>query len=177
MVQPYVGEIRLFAGNYAPLNWAICNGQQIAISANEVLYQLIGTTYGGNGTTYFNLPDLRGRLPRHQGTLQAGPAYVMGQMAGFEQVTLTVPQLPAHSHALNATNTGPTQNVATNAIPAVAQVPTNSFNVNAYGTGNTPTTLGPNSILAAGQSLAHENRQPFLCINFIIALAGIYPTQ
>lgn len=173
MVQPYIGEIRLFAGNYAPLNWAICNGQQLSISGNEVLYQLIGTLYGGNGTTYFNLPDLRGRLPRHQ-----GPGYSIGQMAGSEQVTLTTPQLPAHTHSLSATNSGQTQTVANNVLPAVITVPGQSFQLNGYGTGNTPTTLGPNSILPnTGGGLAHENRQPFLCINFIIALAGIYPSQ
>jgi microcystin-dependent protein len=172
MAQPYVGEIRMFAGNFAPAGWMFCDGTQLAISENETLFQLIGTTYGGDGVTTFNLPDLRGRVPVHQGTNPGtGTAFTLGEQAGVETVTLTTQQIPQHNHALMATNAvgnqaNPGGNLLANSQgpqPYIQEDPDNSLNAQ---------TLSP-----AGGSQPHENLQPFLGINFIISLFGIFPSQ
>lgn len=168
---PYVGEIRLFAGNFAPNGWMFCEGQTLPISENEVLFQLIGTTYGGDGRETFNLPDLASRVPIHMGTGPSGITYQIGEKAGTEEVTLTVQQIPGHTHPLTA---------STN--PATSQTPTGnvlakSTQVDLYINALPGDPMHPQAITPAGGSQPHENTQPFLCINFIISLFGVFPSQ
>jgi microcystin-dependent protein len=168
---PYVGEIRLFAGNFAPNGWMFCEGQTLPISENEVLFQLIGTTYGGDGRETFNLPDLASRVPIHMGTGPSGITYQIGEKAGTEEVTLTVQQIPGHTHPLTA---------STN--PATSQTPTGnvlakSTQVDLYINAVPGDPMHPQAITPAGGSQPHENTQPFLCINFIISLFGVFPSQ
>jgi microcystin-dependent protein len=172
MGQPYVGEIRMFGGNFAPAGWAFCDGSSVAISDNATLFNLIGTTYGGDGQTNFALPDLRGRLPAHMGT-NGGTTIQIGEKAGVETVTLTTPQIPSHNHSLLATASG--QQVSPlNAIYAQATSTVQGLQTYAPGTPATP--LVPASIQNAGGSQPHNNIQPYLCVSFIISLFGIYPT-
>lgn len=166
MAQSFVGEIRMFGGNFAPAGWMFCEGQLLPISENETLFNLIGTTYGGDGQTTFGLPDLRGRVPIHQGN-----AFVLGQKAGVEQVTLTVQQIPIHSHAAQGANAAATSVDPTNNVPA-----TTSTNVTPYGS-DVPSPLSPSSIGSVGGNQPHSNLQPFLCISFIISLFGVFPSQ
>ena len=171
MAQPYVGEIRMFGGNFPPNGWAFCNGATMPISENETLFQLIGTTYGGDGQSTFNLPDLQGRVPIHQGTGPDGQTFTIGEAAGVETVTLTIQQIPIHNHAFIGTgNPGTTTNPPTN---IVAQ---NSGN-NIYIEDQAFVPLAPQSLLPDGGSQPHENIQPFLCVAFIISLFGIFPSQ
>jgi microcystin-dependent protein len=174
MGQPYVGEIRLFAGNFAPNGWMFCEGATLPISENDVLFQLIGTTYGGDGQETFNLPNLASRVPIHMGTGPDGTTYQIGEMAGTEQETLTTQQIPNHNHPAIATNSqgtsqSPTGNVL--ATPTTAQP-----NVVMYGS-DSVAQMNNQAIGPAGGSQPHENTQPFLCINFIISLFGIFPSQ
>ncbi len=172
MAQPYVGEIRMFAGNFAPAGWMLCEGQTLAIAENEALFQLIGTTYGGDGEQTFNLPNLASRVPIHMGTGPDGTAYPIGQMGGTEQETLTVQQIPIHSHPLTAsTADGTTPNPEGNLL---AQTPAGIF---PYFEDAPSTSMAASAISPAGGSQPHENTQPFLCINFIISLFGIFPSQ
>jgi microcystin-dependent protein len=165
----------MFAGNFAPAGWALCQGQLIPISENDTLFNLIGTTYGGDGQSTFALPDLQGRVPVHQGSF-AGNSFIIGEKTGVETVTLTTNQIPQHNHALLATSAGPQLSPA-NAIPAVANSLT-QVGVMVYGpSSGAGTTLHQNTIQPAGGSQPHDNMQPFLCINFIISLFGIFPTQ
>ena len=166
MAQPYVGEIRMFAGNFAPAGWMFCEGQLIPISEYETLFQLIGTTYGGDGQSTFALPDLRGRLPLHQGN-----GFVMAETGGAEEITLTVSQIPAHSHPLLASNTNGTQISPANNLPA------NSFNVTPYINDAPTANMAANAISNVGGSQPHTNFQPYLCVDFIISLFGIFPSQ
>jgi microcystin-dependent protein len=164
MSDPYIGEIRMFGGTFAPVGWAFCEGQVLAISQFDALFNLIGTTYGGDGQETFQLPDLRGRVPLH-----TGPGFVLGQAAGVEDVTLNVQQLPLHSHPFLASvnqagTTNPPSNVA-------GQMPGG----NVYIQDQASVALAPPSLLPAGGSQPHTNVQPFQCISFIIALDGIYP--
>ena len=171
MGQPYVGEIRMFAGNFAPNGWMFCEGQTLAISENDVLFNLIGTTYGGDGMETFNLPNLASRVPIHQGTGPDGTTYQMGEMAGTEQETLTVQQIPNHSHPLTATgDTGSSTQPAGNVFAQDASL--KMYRVQAQDTNMNAQAIGP-----SGGSQPHENLQPFLCINFIISLFGIFPSQ
>jgi microcystin-dependent protein len=163
--QPYVGEIRIFAGNFAPYGWMFCQGQVLPIDGNETLFNLIGTTYGGNGQTDFLLPDLRGRLPIHQ-----GGGFVLGQPGGVEQVTLTIPQMPAHSHTFAAYTASGNAATPLNNVAAA-----NSADV--YFDAGPTNAMGSNSISLTGGSLPHDNLQPYLCLDFIISLYGIYPSQ
>jgi microcystin-dependent protein len=172
MGQPYVGEIRMFAGNFAPSGWMLCQGQLLPISENETLFNLIGTTYGGDGQETFALPDLQGRLPMHQGQ---GPGitqnYLIGEKAGVESVTLTTQQLPIHTHALLAST-----NQAT-ATTAQGNVTASSNQLKIYTEGAVSKSFAPNAVLPAGGNQPHDNSQPFLVINFIISLFGIFPHQ
>ena len=171
MAQPYVGEIRMFGGNFPPNGWAFCNGATMSISENETLFQLIGTTYGGDGQSTFNLPDLQGRVPIHQGTGPDGQTYIVGEKAGVETVTLTIQQIPNHNHAFIGTgNPGTTTNPPTN---IVAQNSGNTI----YIEDQAFVPLAPQSLLPEGGSQPHENIQPFLCVAFIISLFGIFPSQ
>jgi microcystin-dependent protein len=164
MSDPYIGEIRLFAGNFAPQGWAMCDGSVLPISQYEPLYNLIGTTYGGDGQSTFALPDLRGRLPVHQGN-----GYVMGQQFGVEEVTLTTQQIPSHSHAAAAVGTASSPSPA-NAIWATAPV-------SQYSTVAPTTALNAQVISATGGSQPHDNLQPYVGLVFIISLFGIFPSQ
>lgn len=166
MAQPYVGEIRMFAGNFAPAGWMFCAGQLIPISENDTLFQLIGTTYGGDGQQTFALPDLRGRIPIHQGN-----GLVLAETGGAEAITLTVNQIPGHNHVLQATSTvAQVPNIA-NALPATGQISELYW-------GDPPDSLAAaQAIASSGGSQPHTNFQPYLCINFIISLFGIFPSQ
>lgn len=165
MAQPYVGEIRMFGGNFAPAGWALCDGQLLPISENETLFQLIGTTYGGDGQTTFVLPDLRGRLPIHQ-----GGGFTLAQNGGAESVTLTTNQIPVHSHPLLAS-----ASVATGDNPANA-VPGQSPSISLYEADVPGAGLNAAAISLVGGSQPHDNFQPYLCVNFIISLFGIFPS-
>jgi microcystin-dependent protein len=168
MSQPFVGEIRMFGGNFAPAGWAFCDGSVLPISENEVLFNLIGTTYGGDGQTTFRLPDLRGRLPLHQGN-----GFVIGQAAGVEQVTLTVTQTPAHTHPLLATGSP-----ASTAAPAGKALATAAAaTITPYGTDAPTGPLSAQAMSSVGGSQPHSNVQPYLCVSFIISLFGIFPSQ
>jgi microcystin-dependent protein len=172
MDQPYVGEIRMFAGNFAPNGWMFCEGQTLPISENDVLFQLIGTTYGGDGEETFNLPNLASRIPIHMGTGPDGTTYQIGEMAGTEQETLTVQQIPNHTHPLTASTTPGTQANPSGAV--LAQTPA-SITPYIEDAGSVPMSAG--AIGPAGGSQPHENTQPFLCINYIISLYGVFPSQ
>lgn len=165
----YVGEIRMFAGNFAPNGWMTCEGQSMPISENETLFILIGTTYGGDGQETFNLPNLASRFPMHQGT-GGGGTYQLGEQAGTEQETLTVQQIPVHSHAVLCKDNG-TNNSANPQDSVWAQSDLSQYSNNTVGL----QAMNPATISAAGGSQPHENVQPFLCINFIISLFGIFP--
>ena len=167
MAQPYVGEIRMFAGNFAPAGWMFCEGQLLPISENETLFNLIGTTYGGDGQSTFALPDLRGRLPLHQGN-----GFILAETGGAEEITLTVSQIPAHSHAFLGTGSPASVNSPVGNVPAFSTGPT----VFPYGTDQPQTTLNATSVGPVGGSQPHTNFQPYLCVNFIISLFGLYPS-
>jgi microcystin-dependent protein len=173
MAQPYIGEIRLFGGNYAPAGWAFCNGALVPISENPTLFNLIGTTYGGNGQTTFALPNLQSRVPIHQGT-GGGGTYVIAQTGGVETVTLSTGQIPQHNHLVNATASGQ-QLSPSNAYPANATSPTQA-GVLVYEAPPPGSKLNQATIQNAGSSQPHDNIQPFVAINYIIALFGIYPS-
>jgi len=164
MAQPYVGEIRMFAGNFAPAGWMFCEGQLIPISENETLFQLIGTTYGGDGQSTFALPDLRGRIPLHQGN-----GFILAETGGAEEITLTVQQIAAHSHSLLASTLLANQETAANAVTGQTEV---AF----YGEDSPYTNMNPAAISAVGGSQPHTNFQPYLCVDFIISLYGIFPS-
>ena len=164
MAQPYVGEIRMFAGNFAPAGWMLCEGQLLPISENETLFQLIGTTYGGDGESTFALPDLRGRLPLHQGN-----GFILAETGGAEEITLTVQQIPAHSHPLLGSTSLADSPSPENRLPA-RSTSLNTF-INDAASVNTGMNLSP-----TGGSQPHTNFQPYLCIDFIISLFGIFPS-
>lgn len=174
MPEPFIGEIRMFGGNFPPNGWMFCEGQLIPISENDALFQLIGTTYGGDGQSTFALPDLRGRLPLHQGTF-AGTTFTLGQNGGSETVTLTTQQIPIHTHGqLCSDGNGATVNV--NPTAAVAS----AADISQYSTaGSDGTQMGTPAMTSdpAGGSQPHENFMPYLCINFIISLFGQFPSQ
>jgi microcystin-dependent protein len=168
---PYVGEIRMFAGNFAPNGWMFCEGQTLPISENDVLFTLIGTTYGGDGQETFNLPNLASRVPIHMGTGPSGTTYQIGEMAGTEQETLTTQQIPVHNHAyLVSTSPSAQANTTGNVIGQSASI--DIFIQDTPSVNMAANALGP-----AGGSQPHENTQPFLCINFIISLFGVFPSQ
>ena len=170
MAQPYIGEIRMFGGNFAPAGWAFCQGQLLAISENETLFNLIGTTYGGDGQSTFALPDMRGRLPIHMGQGGGLSNYVLAQTGGTENVTLTTSQIPQHNHILTVSSSAasastPQGNIVANATSNlyIRDIPSD--------------TMNPGSVGSAGGSQPHTNIMPFLCVSFIISLFGIFPTQ
>jgi microcystin-dependent protein len=175
MSEPYIGEIRMFGGNFAPAGWAFCNGQLMPISENDTLFNLIGTTYGGDGQETFAMPNLQSRVPIHQGTnTQNGIAYQLAETGGVEIVTLTTQQMPTHRHGLAATATNQTLSPQ-GAFFATAT--SSQAGVNTYIQAAVDANLNPNSILPTGGSQPHDNLQPYLAINFIISLFGIFPTQ
>lgn len=172
MSLPYIGEIRMFAGNFAPNGWAFCDGQLVPISENDALFTLIGTTYGGDGETTFALPDLRSRVPVHAGQGPGLSGYVMGESGGTEQVTLTASQLPGHTHVPTASS-----DAATASGPA-GRVWAASANYRAFAPpqGAGATALSPGALAPAGGSQPHDNMLPYQAVSFIISLFGIFPT-
>ncbi len=172
MNEPFIGSIVMFAGNFAPQGWALCNGQLLPIQQNTALFSILGSTYGGDGRTTFALPDLRGRVPVHPGQGPGLSPYVEGQAGGTEAVTLTVSQLPAHSHPVNCSNTAASRGGAT----PVGSVPAVTNGADVYST--TPNAqMLPQMIGIAGGSQPAPIVQPYLGINFIIALVGIFPSR
>lgn len=171
MAQPYVGEIRMFAGNFAPAGWAFCDGQLLPISENETLFQLIGTTYGGDGESTFAMPDLRGRIPIHFGSSSGGQTYVLAETGGVESVTISVNQLASHTHAPLGSS-----GIASNPTPTGLTFATASggdvYNTNPGG----GAPLLASTVSSIGGSQPHENMQPYLCVSFIISLFGIFPS-
>ena len=168
MSQPYVGEIRMFGGNFAPSGWMFCSGQVLPISEYETLFTLIGTTYGGDGQETFALPDLQSRIPVHQGTGPGLSSYVLAQTGGVETVTLTQNQIPSHNHTPVGSNTAADDN------------PTNSFWANAatakaFGAPPPGVQMNAATLSSSGGNQPHDNMIPFLCVSYIISLFGIYP--
>lgn len=171
MSQPFVGEIRMFGGNFAPNGWLFCDGSVLPISENEVLFQLIGTTYGGDGQNTFALPDLRGRVPLHSG---AGPGLsnrALAESGGSETVTLSAGQMPTHRHALNASTTTAVASAGPSGVLAASAA------TQFYGGGIPSADMAAGAITQQGGSQPHANMAPFLAVNFIISLFGIFPSQ
>lgn len=172
MSSPYIGEIRMFGGNFAPAGWAFCNGALVPISENDALFNLIGTTYGGDGQTTFALPDLQGRAPVHAGQ---GPGisqnYTIGEKAGVESVTLTAQQIPIHNHAFVASGDAADQITGSNGV--VAFPPTLAM----YFASAPDSALNVASVAQSGGSQLHDNLQPYLAVSFIISLFGVFPSQ
>jgi microcystin-dependent protein len=178
MSQPYIGEIRAFGFNFAPVNWAFCNGQPMNIADNPTLFNVIGTTYGGNGTTTFNMPNLQGQVPMHWGNL-AGFNTTIGQVQGTTQVTLTQAQTPSHTHTIVAQLIPSGGVVERTQIPKAVSYLADSSPSGIY-LDTTPSfnsQLAGNVLSQVGGSLPHDNMQPYLAVNFCICLFGIYPSQ
>jgi microcystin-dependent protein len=180
-MNPYLGEIIIFAGNFAPVGWALCNGQLLAIQAYSALFSILGTTYGGNGVSDFALPDLRGRVPIHAGQAPGLSNYYLGQVAGSENVTLTTSQMPIHNHLVDTDLAGGNATPATPGIqkeyPGPAHILGPSLTDKCYSENAPNSNLNPRAIGSAGGSQPHTNIQPYLTVNFIIALQGIFPTR
>jgi microcystin-dependent protein len=171
MSEPFVGEIRMFAGNFAPRGWAFCDGQLLAVSQNDALFSLFGTIYGGDGRTTFGLPDLRGRIPIHAGSGPGLSPRRLGAKAGTEKETLTVNQLPSHTHPLIATTSSGTDNSPSGKVTG------ESPSIDLYFEGDRNQNMAASAITSVGGSRSHTNLAPFLCIHFIVALFGIYPSR
>ncbi|MGB6687507.1 MAG: tail fiber protein [Terracidiphilus sp.] len=169
MSTPYIGEIRMVGFNFAPVDWALCNGQLLSISQNTALFQLIGTTYGGDGQTTFGLPNLQSRIPFHQGS-NGTITLVMGQVSGTETVTLTTTQIPAHTHSLGANSGNGTQPSPAGGVWAASSL-------NEFSTEAAAHTMAPSTVTATGGSQPHDNIPPYQVVNFVIALFGIFPSQ
>ena len=165
MSQPFMSEIKIVSFNFPPKGWAECNGQFLPINQNQALFSLLGTTYGGNGQTTFALPNLRGQVPIHEGN-----GFTLGQAGGSESVTINAQTMPAHNHTLSGTNNAAAGDDATNSIYAQA-------GGNTYAAYSSPTPMGAQAIGNTGGSQPHTNLMPFLVLNFIIALQGIFPSQ
>ena len=164
---PFLSEIRIVGFSFAPRGWALCNGQLLPINQNQALFSLLGTTFGGDGRVNFALPNLQGRTPLH-----VGDGLALGQAGGAQSVTLSTSQLPAHTHSLQAT-----ADVASATAPAGAVLAKKPrFGANVYAAPSSPTALAQGSLTSIGGSQAHPNLQPFLTLNFVIALIGIFPS-
>ena len=168
MATPFIAEIVMFGGNFAPRGWAFCQGQLLSIAQNTALFSLLGTTYGGNGQTTFALPDLRGRVPIQQGSGPGLTPRVLGEQGGTETVTLQVTQMPAHTHTVSASTAAAGDTVPTGNVLSEGSI---------YHAAPGNTTLSPTAIGASGGSQPHNNIQPFLALNFIIATQGIFPSR
>jgi len=170
---PYLGQIAFVPYNFVPKNWASCDGQLLSIAQNTALFSLLGTTYGGNGTTTFALPDMRGRVLVHNGQAPGGPTtYTMGQTGGTESVTLLITQMPAHSHTVNAVTAEGNQNSPTNSLPADTKILDKE-----YSDATANTTMKSTMVNNTGGSQPHENRPPFITLKCIISLVGVFPSQ
>lgn len=173
MAEPFLAEIRMMSFNFAPRGWAECNGQLLSISQNTALFSLLGTTYGGDGKTTFALPDLRSRVPTHQGA-----GLVLGESSGTETYTLTPNEIPAHNHLMQASTLDANVFQSSPAVPEIlAVVPPGKGNLYAPNQGGGLLTMLPGTIANTGGSQPHENRQPFLAVNFCIALQGVFPSR
>lgn len=170
MSNPYVGEIRMFGGSFAPAGWMFCSGQLLPISENETLFQLIGTTYGGDGQSTFALPDLRGRIPIHSGQGAGLGNYTLAQTGGTESETITTQKMPVHTHPFMASSNSATSPNPGGNVPAEAVTTTPFFN------DQPSVAMNAQSILPQGGSQPHENMAPYLCVSFIISLFGVFPT-
>jgi microcystin-dependent protein len=173
MATPFIGEITLFAGNFAPRGWAFCNGQLLSIAQNTALFSILGTTYGGNGQTTFALPDLRGRVPIHPGQGPGLSNYQLGQVGGSENVTLLSTQMPAHTHPVNAVASGGNQASPAGNLPAIESTGTSKDYSSAPATG----PMSASMIGATGGGQPFPIVQPYECINYIIATQGIFPSR
>lgn len=180
MSNPFVGQIEIFAFNFAPKNWALCNGQILSIQQNQVLFSLLGTTYGGNGFTTFALPNLQSRVPIHMD----GSNYVLGQVGGTETVALTAAQIASHTHSLTADNTQnnvhDTYTPASNTVLGQSQAKSstgNSSNVSIYGAGTGSTAAMDSHTIGSQGGQAHTNLMPYLCVSICICIFGIYPSR
>lgn len=174
MSNPFVGEIRMAGFNFAPQGWALCNGQLMSISQNQALFTLLGTQFGGDGVNTFALPNLQGQMAVHQGTSRAGYTYVMGQIGGAESVTLNAQQMPSHNHLVQSSAAGGTQASPVGGYPAIESTGT-SLDYIASPPGLAAMNAG--MISQSGGNQPHENRPPYLCVNFIISLQGIFPSR
>lgn len=175
---PFVGEIMMFAGNFAPANWAFCNGQLLSIAQNDVLFQLIGTTYGGDGITTFALPDLQGRVPIHAGQGPSLGTHALGELGGTEAVTLTPGQIPQHNHPLlGSTLAGNRRTAAGNVLAADATGAAALYSDAPPDAQASLQAVGPAGGGAGGSATPHENRMPYLAVNYVISLFGIFPSQ
>jgi len=172
MSEPFLSEIKIISWNFAPKGWAFCNGQILPIAQNQALFSLLGTTYGGDGRTTFALPDFRGRIPHHFGN-----GLTLGERAGSSSVTINSSQLPAHNHLVSANTNPGTLAFPSTLSPAVTHNIWASSSQNPYTGVNPDVAMDPTNISATGGSQPHENRQPYLVLNFIIALQGIFPSQ
>jgi microcystin-dependent protein len=172
MSDPFVGQLKMFAGNFAPVGWVLCDGSLLPISQNDVLYSLLGTSYGGDGQTTFGVPDLRGRVPIAPGTDSAGNVYVAGSMGGSEGVILTGANLPPHNHTFAAANA-----VGTASTPGGNYLAGTPDGVFIYKAANPTGNQNAGTIGSSPGGMPHENRQPYIAVNYIIATAGIYPSQ
>lgn len=171
--EPFLGQIAFVPYNFVPKNWASCDGQLLSIAQNTALFSLLGTTYGGNGTTTFALPDMRGRVLVHNGQAPGGPTtYTMGQTGGTESVTLLITQMPAHSHTVNAVTAEGNQNSPTNSLPADTKILDKE-----YSDATANTTMKSTMVNNTGGSQPHENRPPFITLKCIISLVGVFPSQ
>lgn len=170
MSEPFIGEIRMVGFNFAPQGWALCNGQLLPISSNTALFSLLGTTYGGDGRVTFALPNLQSRAPIHQGTGAGLSPRTMGEMGGEENVTLTISQIPAHGHTVACNNEGATTGRPGGAVPGPSAT-------SIYAPSSDGSTMSQQMIGPTGGSQPHDNMSPYLCINFVIALEGIYPSR
>jgi microcystin-dependent protein len=179
MATPYLGEIRMFAGNFAPSGWALCNGQLLAISQNTALFSILGTNFGGNGTSTFALPDLRGRVPVNQGQGLGLSTYVVGEQTGSENITLLQNQMPAHTHLVACDNNGADTTLLdpTNNFVSAQPTPQQGGNGIPAFSASSNQTMNPQMITPAGGSQPFSIIQPLLCVTFIIALVGIFPSR
>ena len=172
MSNPFLGELRCFGFNFAPVNWAMCDGQPMPISENAALFNLIGTIYGGNGQSTFALPNLQSRVPVHQGT-NSNCTYVIGELSGTENVALLATEIPAHTHSILATTNTAVLKRPISGTRYAASTGGNTF----YATPNSTTAIAPTTVTTTGGNLPHSNIQPYLTLNWCICLAGIFPSQ
>ncbi len=170
-MEPFIGQIMLFAGNFAPRGWAFCEGQLLAVSQNDALFSILGTIYGGDGETTFGLPDLRGRVPLHPGQGPGLPEYDLGEKGGQSTHTLSTNEMPSHNHTIRALNAEGNTNLPQNAV--LAKAGTGRFGLGAAPDAN----LAASALTDTGGNQAHNNMQPYLALNFIIALEGIFPSE
>lgn len=172
MSQPFIGEIKMFAGNFAPRGYALCDGQLLSISQNNALFALLGTLYGGDGRITFGLPEMRGRIPLHEGPGPGLPTRDIGLKAGGETATVSLNQLPVHTHGLSASTAAADETELQGHVLAPTNAP-----VDQYGQDPSIVDMSVSAVTSVGGGNAHNNAMPFLCVNFMIALSGVFPSR